>query len=156
MPPTSAGLLLFRPTARGVEVLLVHPGGPLWARRDLGVWSIPKGLPNEGEELLDAARREFNEETGFVAGEGAVTLGQVRQKSGKIVHAWAVPGDVDPTLLRSNTFELEWTPRSGKLREFPEVDRAEWLTIEEARRKIVPAQVAFLERLSELLRGSSR
>ncbi len=156
MPPTSAGLLLFRPGARGVEVLLVHPGGPFWARRDLGVWSIPKGLPNEGEDLLDAARREFSEETGFVAGEGAVTLGQVRQKSGKLVHAWAVPGDADPAHLRSNTFQLEWPPRSGKLREFPEVDRAEWFTIEEARRKIVPGQVPFLERLVELLRNRPR
>src|SRR6266850_5990070 len=156
MPPTSAGLLLFRPGARGVEVLLVHPGGPLWARRDLGAWSIPKGLPNEGEELLDAARREFNEETSFGAGEGAVSLGQVRQKSGKLVHAWAVPGDADPAELRSNTFELEWPPRSGKLREFPEVDRAEWCTIEEARRRIIPAQVAFLERLTELLERQMR
>jgi predicted NUDIX family NTP pyrophosphohydrolase len=153
MPIQSAGLLLFRTAAHGVEVLLVHPGGPFWARRDLGAWTIPKGLPNEGEELLDAARREFEEETGFAAGEGAMTLGQVRQPNGKLVYAWAVRGDADPTALSSNTFELEWPPRSGKLRQFPEVDRAEWFTIEEARRKIAPAQVAFLKRLTELLRN---
>jgi predicted NUDIX family NTP pyrophosphohydrolase len=134
-----------------VEVLLVHPGGPLYARKDLGSWTIPKGLPNEGEDLLAAARREFSEETGFVAGDGAVTLGRVRQKSGKIVHAWAVAGDADVTRLRSNTFELEWPPRSGQRLAFPEVDRAEWFGVAEARRKLNPAQVALLERLLESL-----
>jgi predicted NUDIX family NTP pyrophosphohydrolase len=150
-PPVSAGILLYRRAADGgLEVLLVHPGGPFWARKDLGAWSIPKGLPHEGEDLLAAARREFLEETGFTAAGGAVALGQVRQANGKIVHAWAIEGDVDPRALKSNSFEMEWPRGSGRKRSFPEVDRAQWFEPDEARRRIVPAQAAFLD---VLLRG---
>jgi predicted NUDIX family NTP pyrophosphohydrolase len=148
MPRTSAGLLLFRSTPNGVEVLLVHPGGPLFARKDLGAWSIPKGEIEEGEELLAVAHRELAEETGFAADGPALPLGQVQQRGGKIVHAWAVRGDADPVALRSNTFEMEWPPKSGKLREFPEVDRAAWFGLDEARGKINPAQAEFLDRLA--------
>jgi predicted NUDIX family NTP pyrophosphohydrolase len=144
----SAGLLLFRRRAGELEVLLVHPGGPFWQKKDLGAWSIPKGLPDDGEELLAAARRELEEETGFTAPGDALPLGETRQRSGKVVHAWAVEGDADPSRLRSNSFELEWPPRSGKRREFPEVDRAEWFGLDEARAKINPAQAVFLDALS--------
>jgi predicted NUDIX family NTP pyrophosphohydrolase len=147
MPATSAGLLLYRVGARGLEVLLVHPGGPFWQRRELGAWSIPKGEVEAGEDLLAAARREFFEETGFAAEGPAHALGCVRQRSGKQVHAWAVSGDVDPAALRSNCFQLEWPPGSGQQRAFPEVDRAAWFSLPEARRNIVPAQAAFLDAL---------
>jgi predicted NUDIX family NTP pyrophosphohydrolase len=143
----SAGLLLYRSAPAGVEVLLVHPGGPFWARKDLGAWSIPKGEAEEGEDLLAVAHRELAEETGFTATGSALSLGQVRQRSGKVVHAWAVPSDADPSRLRSNTFEIEWPPRSGRVRAFPEVDRAEWFDLAEARRRINPAQAAFLDAL---------
>jgi predicted NUDIX family NTP pyrophosphohydrolase len=150
-PPVSAGILLYRRADHGgLEVLLVHPGGPFWARKDLGAWSIPKGLPDEGEDLLAAARREFLEETGFTAAGEAVALGQVRQANGKIVHAWAIEGEADPRALKSNTFEMEWPRGSGRKRSFPEVDRAQWFEPDEARRRIVPAQAAFLD---ALLRG---
>ena len=147
----SAGILLYRTTPNGVEVLLVHPGGPFYAGKDLGVWSIPKGEVEPGEELLSVAHRELAEETGFSAEGPALELGQVRQRSGKLVHAWAVRGDADPAALRSNTFPLEWPPRSGTMREFPEVDRAAWLSLDEARRKINPAQALFLDRLAAKL-----
>ncbi len=148
----SAGLLLYRRSRAGVEVLLVHPGGPFFRNRDDGWWTVPKGLPEPGEEPLDAARREFAEETGFAPPEGPfVDLDSVRQKSGKVVHAWAVEGDCDPAGLCSNTFQLEWPPRSGRTGEFPEVDRAAFFTIEEARRKILAAQAPFLDRLAERL-----
>jgi predicted NUDIX family NTP pyrophosphohydrolase len=148
---TSAGLLLYRVTANEeLQVLLVHPGGPFYAKKDLGAWSIPKGEIDEGEDLLRAAYRELSEETGFVADGPAIELGQVKQKSGKIVHAWAVQGDADVTRLRSNEFELEWPPKSGKLRSFPEVDRAEWFDVDEARRRINPAQEPFLDALEAL------
>lgn len=129
-------------------MLLVHPGGPLFARKDLGAWSIPKGEIEAGEELLAVAHRELAEETGFAADGPALALGQVQQRGGKIVHAWAVRGDADPAALRSNTFEMEWPPKSGKLREFPEVDRAAWFGLDEARGKINPAQAEFLDRLA--------
>ena len=144
---TSAGLLLYRSTSRGLEVLLVHPGGPFFARKDLGAWSIPKGETSEGEDLLDAARREFSEETGFSAEGRAIALGEVRQPGGKIVHAWAVRGDADPARLASNHFELEWPRGSGRSQSFPEVDEARWFDLAEARRRILPAQAAFLDRL---------
>ena len=150
MPRRSAGLLLYRTTPNGVEVLLVHPGGPFYASKDLGVWSIPKGEVEPGEELLAVAHRELAEETGFSAEGPTLELGQVRQRSGKIVHAWAVRGDAEPAALRSNTFALEWPPRSGVMREFPEVDRAAWFTLDEARRRINPAQAAFLDELARL------
>jgi predicted NUDIX family NTP pyrophosphohydrolase len=135
----------------GLEVLLVHPGGPFWARRDLGAWSIPKGEYGPDEAPLAAARREFAEELGVAAPEGPIEdLGEVRQKSGKLVRAWALAGDVDVSRLRSNTFTLEWPPRSGVTQEFPEVDRAEWFELAVAREKVTPAQVPLLDRLQEL------
>jgi predicted NUDIX family NTP pyrophosphohydrolase len=133
-----------------MEVLLVHPGGPFWARRDAGAWSIPKGEYSDGEDPLDAARREFAEELGSRAPDGdPADLGEIRQKSGKVVHGWALAGDLDADAIQSNTFTLEWPPRSGRMREFPEVDRAEWFELERAREKINPAQAAFLDRLAE-------
>lgn len=146
----SAGLLMYRQTPDGVEVLLVHPGGPFFRNKDEGSWSVPKGLVDDGEEGLDAARREFEEETGFpVTAEEFVELGEVQQKSGKRVRAWAFEGDCDPSNIESNTFELEWPPRSGKMRTFPEVDRAEFFGLGEASSKINPRQVEFLEKLAE-------
>jgi predicted NUDIX family NTP pyrophosphohydrolase len=145
----SAGILLHRRTAAGeVEVLLVHPGGPYWAKKDLGAWSLPKGEHDDGEDGLVCALREFAEELGSPppAGDPA-DLGTVRQKGGKVVQAWALAGDLDATAIQSNTFELEWPPRSGRRREFPEVDRAEWFALAEARERINPAQAAFLDRL---------
>jgi predicted NUDIX family NTP pyrophosphohydrolase len=149
----SAGVLLFRLAPDGeIEVLLVHPGGPFWARRDEGAWSIPKGEYREDEDALAAARREFVEELGheIPAGE-PLDLGTVTQSSGKRVRAWAVEGDLDASAITSNTFELEWPPRSGRREQFPEVDRAAWFDLAEAREKLVKAQVAFLERLAEAL-----
>jgi predicted NUDIX family NTP pyrophosphohydrolase len=152
---TSAGIVLYRPrVGGGLDVLLVHPGGPFWARRDLGAWSIPKGEYEPEEAPLAAARREFAEELGVAAPEGPIEdLGEVRQKSGKLVRAWALAGDVDVSRLRSNTFTLEWPPRSGAMQEFPEVDRAEWFELAVAREKITPAQVPLLDRLQELQRS---
>jgi predicted NUDIX family NTP pyrophosphohydrolase len=147
VPVVSAGILLYRIRARGVEVLLVHPGGPFWRRKDLGAWTIPKGVVEPGEHILSAARREFQEETGHVADGEATPLGQVRQSNGKVVHAWAVRGDFDPERLNSNTFEMEWPPRSGKSRTFPEVDKAAWLEPAEARRRMLPAQAPLLDAL---------
>jgi predicted NUDIX family NTP pyrophosphohydrolase len=136
-------------------VLLVHPGGPFWAKRDLGAWSIPKGEPGEGEDLRQCALRELAEELGPAAPsldpDDLIELGSVRQKAGKVVHAWAAEGEFDPTALSSNSFELEWPPRSGKRRKFPEVDRAEWFDPAGAQRKILPAQGPFIERLLEAL-----
>jgi predicted NUDIX family NTP pyrophosphohydrolase len=146
----SAGIVLYRESADGLEVLLVHPGGPFWARKDAGVWSIPKGEYEPGDDPLGAARREFEEELGSAPPDGAtLDLGEVRQKSGKLVCAWALEGDLDPTAVHSNAFALEWPPRSGRMREFPEVDRAEWFPLAAAREKINPAQAAFLDRLAE-------
>ncbi|HEY2319863.1 MAG TPA: NUDIX domain-containing protein [Solirubrobacteraceae bacterium] len=146
----SAGLLLFRRTAGQLEVLLVHPGGPFWARRDDGVWSIPKGEYPEDEDPLSAARREFAEELGSPAPDGeTIDLGEIRQKAGKVVRAWAIAGDLDAAKITSNTFTTEWPPRSRRTREFPEVDRAQWFVLEEARERLNPAQAALLDRLSE-------
>jgi predicted NUDIX family NTP pyrophosphohydrolase len=148
----SAGLAMYRLSERGPEIFLVHPGGPFFRSKDDGAWSVPKGLIEKGEDLLAAARREFTEETGLLTpDEGYVSLGEVQQKSGKVVCAWAFEGNCDPGAVVSNTFELEWPPRSGKMREFPEIDRAAFFSIEEARRKLNPAQVAFVDRLEELL-----
>jgi predicted NUDIX family NTP pyrophosphohydrolase len=134
------------------EVLLVHPGGPMWAKRDAGAWSIPKGEYEPDEDPLAAARREFEEELGTVAPDGPVTdLGEVKQKSGKIVSAWAVAGDLDVSGITSNTVEVQWPPRSGKLLEIPEVDRAQWFGLQAAREKINPAQTELLDRLAEIL-----
>jgi predicted NUDIX family NTP pyrophosphohydrolase len=148
----SAGILLFRRADAAVEVLIVHPGGPLWARRDDGAWSIPKGEYEPGEEPLEAARREFEEEIGVPPPDGeALALGEVRLKSGKRVTAWALEGDIDATVIRSNTFAMQWPPRSGRLQEFPEVDRGEWFTPARARVKLNPAQVEFVDRLVDML-----
>jgi predicted NUDIX family NTP pyrophosphohydrolase len=156
MPKISAGILLYRHTATGLEVFLVHPGGPFWERKDHGAWSIPKGETDEGEELLAAARRELHEETGFKARGTAVPLGHVRQSGGKIVHAWAIKGDVDPKQLRSNTFKIEWPPGSKRIKCFPEVDKAEWFSLAEAGRRVVSAQVAFLDALAAELNSASQ
>ncbi|HJS95500.1 MAG TPA: NUDIX domain-containing protein, partial [Solirubrobacteraceae bacterium] len=148
----SAGLLLHRRRGEQLEVLLVHPGGPAWAGRDAGAWSVPKGEYLDGEDPLAAARREFEEELGTAPPEGeAKDLGEIRQKSGKRVHAWALPGDLDTTEIHSNTFMFQWPPRSGKMIEIPEVDRAEWFRLETAREKINSGQVPLLDRLEQLL-----
>jgi predicted NUDIX family NTP pyrophosphohydrolase len=147
----SAGLLPFRIQGGRVEVLLVHPGGPFWAKKDDGAWSIAKGEYAEGEDPLEVARREFREETGFVASPDLLDLGQVKQPGGKLVRVWAERGDHDPATLTSNSFRLEWPPRSGTEREFPEVDRAAWFTLEEARRKLIRGQLPFLDRLASVL-----
>jgi predicted NUDIX family NTP pyrophosphohydrolase len=129
-------------------VLLVHPGGPFWQKRDDGVWSIPKGEFDDNEMGIDVARREFREELGAAAPDGeAIPLGEVRQAGGKIVHAWALPGDLDVTRVTSNTFEIEWPLQSGKMQTFPEIDRAAWFDVDTARKKMLPAQRAFLDRL---------
>ena len=144
--PQSAGLLMFRRKSTGLEVLLVHPGGPFWARKDLGAWSIPKGEYDETEDALAAAQREFVEETGWTANPPFVELGAVRQRSGKIVTAWAFEGDADPATLVSNTFSMAW-PRGGPLQDFPEADRAAWFALAEAKRKILASQAPLIERL---------
>jgi len=144
----SAGILLFR-RRPGIEVFLAHPGGPFWARRDAGAWTIPKGLVDAGESAPDAARREFEEETGVAVAGELIALGQVRMKSGKIVKAWAVEGDADPATTRSNTVEIEWPPRSGRVRAYPEVDRCAWFDLATARGRIHPSQAPFLDRLVE-------
>jgi predicted NUDIX family NTP pyrophosphohydrolase len=151
----SAGILLFRRRNAEIEVLLVHPGGPFWAKKDDGAWSIPKGEYAEGEDELAAAKREFREETGLSIDGEWMPLGEVRQEGGKLVKAWAVEGDADATAARSNTFSLEWPPRSGNLREFPEVDKAEWFSLSAAREKILKGQREFLQRLAEVARGNS-
>jgi predicted NUDIX family NTP pyrophosphohydrolase len=145
-------VIVYRRRDGKVEVLLVHPGGPFWAKRDDGAWSIPKGELAENEAAIDVARREFQEELGAPVPAGDLTpLGAARQAGGKTVHAWAVQGDLDVTRATSNTFELEWPPRSRKLQRFPEVDRAGWFDLETARRKLLPAQRSFIDRLEELL-----
>ena len=149
----SAGVLLYRRVGEALEVLLVHPGGPFWARKDEGAWSIPKGEFDAPEPAADAARREFAEETGVTLNGEFVALAPVRQPSGKIVHAFAVAGNLDPGSIASNTFELEWPPRSGRMQTFAEVDRVGWFTLTAARNKMLAAQVAFLERLSQLVRA---
>lgn len=130
--------------------MLVHPGGPFYAKKDAGAWTIPKGEPDEDEDLLLAAQREFTEETGIVLKGTFIPLTSVKQKGGKLVHAWAIEGDVDVTALKSNTFEMPWPPKSGKMQSFPEIDKAAWLSVEEALTKILPAQGAFIEELSAL------
>ena len=149
----SAGILLFRRRDGALEVLLAHPGGPFWARRDAGAWTIPKGLIEPGETAEAAARREFLEELGTEAAGALVALGSVRQRGGKHVEAFALEGDFDVATLRSNTFETEWPPRSGRLERFPEVVEARWMRLTEARRMMLPSQLPLLDALEEKLRG---
>ncbi len=151
MPKRSAGLLLFRYRDNLIEVFLVHPGGPFWANKDLGSWSIPKGEYEEDEDPLAAAQREFEEETGFPVEGEFIRLDPVRQPSGKIVQAYAVEGDVDTAGVKSNLFSMEWPRKSGRQREFPEVDQAAWLSLEEARKKILSGQAPLLDELVEKL-----
>jgi predicted NUDIX family NTP pyrophosphohydrolase len=152
VPSQSAGLLLYRFRNGALEVLIAHMGGPFWARRDEGAWTIVKGEHDEQEEPLAAARREFAEETGTTAPPGpAIELGEIRQSSGKRVRAWAVEGDFDPGTLLSNTFELQWPPHSGKTTEFPEIDRVQWCDPGTARRLLVKAQAALVDRLEQRL-----
>jgi predicted NUDIX family NTP pyrophosphohydrolase len=165
VPKISAGILLYRRRKSGVEVLLVHPGGPFWAKKDAGAWSIPKGEIDSANpvasvtesDLFAVARREFAEELGPIIAaslppaDAFVPLGQIRQKSGKVVHAWAAEGDCDPSSIQSNTFSIEWPPNSGNQREFPEIDRAAFFSLDEAQKKLVPAQTEFLDRLDAKL-----
>lgn len=156
MPKRSAGLLLYRRGDRGIEVFLVHPGGPFWAKKDLGAWSIPKGEYGEDEEPRDAARREFEEETGFSATGELVELGTIRQAAGKLVSVWALEGDCDPEKLKSNICEIEWPPRSGRRMEIPEVDRGAWFSLPEADEKLLAGQRPALELLAKRLGGAQR
>ena len=150
----SAGLLLYRHSDDGIEVLLGHPGGPFWRNKDLRSWSIPKGLIAEGESPLAAAKREFAEETGHRPRGKARPLGEAKQPGGKIVHVWAVEGDWEAARLKSNMFEIEWPPRSGRRQKFPELDRAGWFGIRDAHTKILKGQAVFLDRLLETLASS--
>ena len=151
----SAGILLFRRTGAGIEVLLGHPGGPYFEDRDVGAWSIPKGQAENGEELLAVAKREFGEETGHVVGSNArlIDLGRIRQRGGKTVHAWALEGDMDPAEARSNTFRMEWPPRSGIFIEVPELDQVAWFTPDQARVAMNPAQVELIDTLLATIDG---
>jgi predicted NUDIX family NTP pyrophosphohydrolase len=152
MPRQSAGILLYRQREGTLEVFLVHPGGPFWAKKDAGAWSIPKGeFSPDGDDALTAARREFYEETGHEIEGEFRPLAPLKQSSAKIVHAWAVRGDLDPRTIRSNTFAIEWPPRSGKQQSFPEVDRGEWFALHEARVKILKGQTPFLDELENSL-----
>lgn len=155
MPTHSAGILLYRRHGGGVQVLLVHPGGPFWAKRDLGAWSIPKGEFAADEEPEAAARREFAEELGVEPADPLISLGEIRQKGGKVVVAFAAGGEFDPATLQSNLFEVEWPPRSGRRQAFPEVDRAEWFDLDAAREKIIAGQLPLLDRLDQLQREGS-
>ena len=152
MAKRSAGILLYRGKGPGLELLLVHPGGPFWIKKDLGAWSIPKGEYQEGEDPLAVARREFEEELGSPApARDAIELGELTQPSRKLVTAYAIEGDFDVTTFKSNLFEMEWPPKSGRLQSFPEVDHAQWFTVEEAGEKILPGQRPFIDRLLERL-----
>lgn len=148
----SAGILLYKTEQQQLKVLLVHPGGPFWKNKDKGSWSIPKGEFGEDEDPLTAAKREFAEETGFGISGQCLALKPVKQKSGKLVHAWAVEQDLDVTQIKSNAFEIEWPPKSGRYQSFPEIDKAQWFTVEEAGEKILPAQFGFVLELQEFLK----
>jgi predicted NUDIX family NTP pyrophosphohydrolase len=155
MTKKSAGLLFFRVRKDFLEVLLVHPGGPFWKKKDAGVWTIPKGEIETGEMPLGAAIREVNEETGIKAEGNFIELTPVKQKSGKEVYAWAVEGDIDPADIRSNSFEMEWPPRSGIKKSFPEIDKAAWFTLQDAEIKIIEGQLPLMKELETLLRSGS-
>jgi predicted NUDIX family NTP pyrophosphohydrolase len=151
MPKRSAGILMYRRPDAGLELLLVHPGGPFWAKKDLGAWSIPKGEYSESEDALAVAKREFEEETGARVQGDFLSLGELVQPGRKIVSAWAIEGDFDPSDLKSNLFEMEWPPKSGRKQSFPEVDRAQWFSPGDARRKILKGQSEFITRLLEAI-----
>lgn len=152
---TSGGILLFRRSAAGIEVLLAHPGGPYFRDRDEGHWTIPKGEPDPDEPLSDAAAREFAEETGLPLPDGPrIELGSITQKGGKVVHGWAVEGDLDPAVARSNEIDIEWPPRSGRMQSFPEIDRVVWFDVIEARRRIKAAQIPLIDRLEDALQDA--
>lgn len=153
MAKISAGLLMYRRRAGRLEVLLAHPGGPFWTNKDLGAWTIPKGVVDGDEDQFATAKREFEEELSVRPEGEFVPLGSIKQKGGKTVVAWAFEGDLDPTTIESNTFKAEWPPRSGQWRDFPEVDRADFFSIDDAKAKINPAQAEFLSRLEQLLPG---
>ena len=155
MPKQAAGILLYRQTPQGLEVLLAHPGGPLWAKKDLGAWTIPKGQFVDDESALEAARREFAEEMGSPAKGEFAELGSIKQPSGKVVYAFAAESDFEVATVRSNLFTLEWPPRSGRKGQFPEVDRAAWFSIEEARKRILKGQEPFIDRLLILLKSAT-
>jgi predicted NUDIX family NTP pyrophosphohydrolase len=155
MKKISAGLLLFR-RRNGIEVLLAHPGGPYWRRKDEGAWTVPKGEIEAGEDALAGARREFKEETGYQPHGSVLSLHSVCLPSSKLLHVWAVEADWEPTQLTSNTFAIEWPPRSGRFQQFPEIDRVAWFGLNEARGKIVKVQARFLDRLEEALAGRSQ
>jgi predicted NUDIX family NTP pyrophosphohydrolase len=151
MPRTSAGLLMYRIQDGVLQVLLAHPGGPYFVNKDDGAWSVPKGEPDGDEDLLITAQREFEEETGITPAGPFISLKPIQQKGGKIVHAWAFEGDCDPASIKSNSFTLEWPPKSGRQMEFPEIDRAEWFDLETAKKKIKAGQEALIDELGELL-----
>ena len=147
---TSSGLLVYRTRKQQLEVFLVHPGGPFWKNKDLGAWSVPKGIPDEHEDLLEAAKREFKEETGSEIEGDFMALSPIKQKNGKTVYAWAVEGDIDPATVQSNMITIEWPPKTGKTIEIPEVDRGEWFVTDEAKLKINPKQAPFIDELIRL------
>ncbi|MBM3545257.1 MAG: NUDIX domain-containing protein [Alphaproteobacteria bacterium] len=156
MAKLSAGILLYRGSGEALELLLVHPGGPFWAKKDAGAWSIPKGEYDEGEDPLAVAKREFAEETGGMPPQaGYIDLGELAQPSRKVITAFAAEGDFDPAALKSNIFELEWPPKSGRKQAFPEIDRAGWFTSAEARTKILPGQASFIDRLLSAIRPAA-
>ena len=152
MAKQSAGVLMYRRRGSEVEVFLIHPGGPFWVRKDDGAWSIPKGEFTAEEPSLDAAKREFQEETGFPISGDFLPLEPIRQASGKIVYAWVIEGDCDATAVKSNTFEMEWPPRSGQMKSFPEVDRAGWFTLEQAETKMLKSQRPLLDQFRRLIK----
>jgi predicted NUDIX family NTP pyrophosphohydrolase len=152
MASQSAGILLYRVIDTHIEFFLVHPGGPFWQKKDLGAWTIPKGEFTAAENALAAAKREFEEETGLTLTGDFIKLSPVKQKAGKLIHAWALEGDIDASSISSNTFNLEWPPKSGKWKEFPEVDKAEWFALDMAKEKINPAQASFIDELLQKLR----
>ena len=152
MNKKSAGILAYRKNVSGLEVFLMHPGGPFWKNKDLGAWSIPKGEIADNEDEKEAAKREFEEETGMKINADLIPLKPIRQKNGKTVMAWAVNQDIDPSKIVSNLFEIEWPPKSGKHQQFPEMDRAEWFSVSDAREKIIAGQAALIDELEEILR----
>ena len=152
MNKKSAGILAYREGVSGLEVFLMHPGGPFWKKKDLGAWSIPKGEITDNEDEKEAAKREFEEETGMKINADLIPLKPIRQKNGKTVMAWAINQDIDPSKIVSNLFEIEWPPKSGKHQQFPEMDRAEWFSVSDAREKIIAGQAALIDELEEILR----